>query len=346
MNKPAFATIVGVAIIAIILIGEFGMYANVFSYDAEIDGDGNYSISDNAVHPYSVVLSDNGSFSAPTKIYIFDDDKYGKSVRNGLVEIGAKPLDQKYYISQLTNNLRYYGFTTVETINAEKLQTLISDTAGAKSIGLVMLSGAIPETVYDGTSDSPIVQWIASGGTLYWAGNLLGWKISHSDGTVTEFDGDYQKVFFGRQCLNPQTENLTGRDIMVFDTITDNDYRKALSLKNNNILFGVDATLFSKEECLAVGFTDGKYASIAFVKNGEGQICVLAGDYSNNQRMDLATIIPAGVCYTSEIVSQTYGTVSHGTVDGKVDVPAIHGNLIAFIYLGGDFSVFGKTFIL
>ena len=343
-NEITFSTVVGMILIMVILVGEFGMYSDVFDYDVEMDYEGNYTISDNASHQFHGVLSDNGTFSAPTELYIYYDDHYGSAVRGALVEIGAKPLDQSYYISQLINNLNYYQYTNIRIIDALELDSIVADTANAISVGIVMLSGAIPDIVYSETNND-LLDWLSAGGTLYWVGNLLGSMISYDDGTVSEYDGDdYQEKFFGTTCLNPKTDNPSGREIQVFDTITENDYRKMLCLKNNNSMFAVDTTVLEEGTYLGVGFTDGQYASIAFVKHGEGQICIAAGDYSNNQRMDLATVIAAGLCYSSQIVDEAQGSVSHSSVTGKLNIPDTHGSLEAFFFLGGDFSVYGERF--
>ncbi len=324
------------AICAIILIGEYAAYGDVYHYDASANEDGTYSITDSGSHKYIASVSDNGTFVAPTEYLVYYDTSYGNVVHDVPVEVGAKPLTQDYYLTQLVNNLKYYSVTTVRYVNATELADALSESGQGK--GLIAISGALPETVYTGNSGDPIFTWLHSGGSLYWAGESIGRYCGLSDGTVKAVEGDYQSLFLGESdCLNKQTEG--GR---AYSEITDNGYAKTLSLKNNNVLYGVKCSV---ADTLAIGFTQDGYASISLTKNGDGMVCVFSGNYSNNQRMDMATVIASGICYCSHELDCKSGIVTRGTVNGSFsNLPSVHGNLSVFIYLGGDFSVYGKSF--
>ncbi len=323
-------------ICAIVLIGEYATYGHIYHYDASASEDGSYSIYDSGSHGYIASVSDNGSFVAPTEYLIYFDESYGNLVHEVNVEIGAKRLTQDYYLSQLVNNLNYYSVTAIRYVNASELAEALSTSGQGK--GLIVISGALPETVYKGGSDDLIFSWIHSGGSLYWAGETIGKYCGLSGGTVKEVEGDYQSLFFGvSNCLNDQTED--GR---AYSEITDNGYSKTLSLKNNNVLYSVKNNVAGT---LAIGFTQDGYASISLAKSGDGMVCVFGGNYSNNQRMDMATVIASGICYCSHELDKNTGTVTRGTVTGSFsNIPDTHGNLSVFIYLGGDFSVYGKAF--
>ena len=71
MEKRDYGLIVlTVAICAVVLIGEYATYGSVYRYDSSADASGNFSLYDSGSHCYTAVLSDNGSFEAPTKFYI------------------------------------------------------------------------------------------------------------------------------------------------------------------------------------------------------------------------------------------------------------------------------------
>lgn len=318
------------------LVGEYVAYGNIYHYDSSASEDGSYSIYDSGSHGYTATISDNGSFVAPTEFLIYYDESYGSLVHDVTVEIGAKKLTQEYYLSQLVNNLKYYSVTAVRYVNATELADALSESGQGK--GLIVISGALPETVYRGESTDLIFSWIHSGGSLYWAGESIGRYCGLADGTVKSVESDYQSLFLGESdCLNNQTED--GR---AYSEITDNHYRQTLSLKNNDVLYGVKNTVAGT---LSIGFTQDGYASVSLLKNGDGMVCVFGGNYSNNQRMDMATVIASGICYCSHELGCNTGTVTRGTVSGSfADMPSVHGNLSIFIYLGGDFSVYGKAF--
>ncbi|WP_400203046.1 hypothetical protein [Methanomethylophilus alvi] len=342
--KGMCAIVTSLIIILMVVVGEVVTYSHPYNYSASAYGDGSYSISDSGSHVYDAILTDNGGFEVPDSIYLFYDDRYGCVFNDTTIETGSRQLDQEYYVSQLTNNLKYYG-VSVTTMDADTLATLLRDTGSAVGKGVVILAGAIPDVMY-GESSTLLIDWIVAGGSLYWAGGMIGKYVAHSDGRVTEFSGDYQSLFFGVNCLNPAINDEGGR-VGVADGVisaSGNEYADHLSLKNNRVLYGVDTSLLAVRN-LAIGYTDGTYSSIAFVEKGAGMICVVAGDYSNEQRMDLATVVASGLCYCSIEIEHNSGKVTRETISGTFErVSEVSGNGAVFIYLGGDFSVYGGAF--
>ena len=339
MDKRDYGLIIlAVAVCAVVLVGEFATYGNIYRYDSSADASGNFSVYDSGSHCYTAVLSDNGSFQAPTRFYVYYDEGYGSVVHDAKVEVGAKALDQKYYLSQLVNNLKYYSVTDVTYVNAAELASKMSE-AGT-GVGLIMISGAIPETVYNGAAGCPILTWIASGGSLYWAGEAIGKYIGKADGTTSEVTG-YEAWFLGTGTLNPETG-----DTRALNDVAVNSYRRDLSLKNNDVRYAVNIASAGAES-LAVGYEKDGCASTVLVKNGAGMVCVMGGNYSNNQRMDMANIIASGICYCSVELDCKTGNVARGTVNGTFDaMPAAGHHASVFLYLGGDFSVYGKLFTM
>ncbi|MFA6719509.1 MAG: hypothetical protein WCS15_10555, partial [Prevotella sp.] len=206
---------------------------------------------------------------------------------------------------------------------------------------VVVISGALPDTVYTGISSDYIFNWMSNGGTLHWLGSLLGSCYATTTDIVT-VTGDYQTLFFGGYCLN--TTDTSDAD----SEIDDNEYGDLLSIKNANVKYAVDMTAMKTltNDCLFVGFTKDGYASIAFVKYGNGMICVLGGDYSNYQLSDLAQIITSQLCYSSKLIDSYNGSVTRSTSTGTIlaTVPT-NRNIVVYIYLGGDYPVYGEAFI-
>ncbi|MDR0523789.1 MAG: hypothetical protein LBG62_05155 [Candidatus Methanoplasma sp.] len=343
-DRPVVA--IAIALVAIVLIGEAIVYTSGsqrYSASAEVsDGALEYSVSSKGTNVFTVVATDNGSFSAPESAYIYFDAGYAPNYADVQVAVGAKPLDQGYYVRQLQSTLGYRGFADFSVMGAAELaEAMAADVvAGGRPRALIAISGALPSTIYTGDAGDPIFEWIRSGGSLYWLGGLLGAKVSTPGGLEEPKAGDgYQRLFFGADCLNE------GEADMALSAISSNGYRDALSLMNNRVRYAVDASRLPEgTKSLSVGYEEGGYSSITFVGFGEGMICVIGGDYSNYQRADLAQIVCSRICHESSIVAWIGGSVSRGSESGRAELDWGGGAASAYIYIGGYFPVYGRYF--
>ena len=109
-------------------------------------------------------------------------------------------------------------------------------------------------------------------------------------------------------------------------------------MTNNSLRYAPDTSNISNS--MTVGYSDGKYSSISMVKHGNGMVCIVAGDYSNNQRSDLAQIIGANLCYRSQLIDSGAGDVTRGSVNGILAYSM--NNLSAYTYLGGYYVVYAR----
>ncbi len=333
---------VAVAVIAIVLAGEVIVYTSDYtnySADASIGSDGNihYSVSATGSKTYTAVSLDNGSHDVVEKVYIYYDATYKACYEKVYVAIGARELDQEYYVEQLAPTLRYRNINDVSILNAEELADRLKAESDAGNVrtGLICISGAFPDTVYTGDSSDLIFQWMSAGGSLYWAGNFIG-KYSASQTDLREIDG-YQKLFFSADdCL------YGGDKYVAYDEVSSNGFAKTLSLMNNNVRYSVDCSLLpDTQKSLQIGFQKDGFASISLVSFGKGMMCILAGDYSNNQRYDMAQTICSGLGPESSIIDSATGTVTRGSTGGTL--AAGGANPYAFIYLGGYYPVYCKA---
>lgn len=338
--------VIAVIVLAMILIGEVVVYTtgqDKYSSGAELESNLiSYSVSADGSETYSVLIMDNGSMDAMTEIYIYYDGSYKSNYEEVEVAIGAKALDQEYYIEQLIKQLEYRGAVKITVLNAEELaEALEADKAvGDYTKGLVVISGALPDTVYQGDEGDTIFGWMENGGRLYWLGNLIGSCYATED-ALYDVD-DYQNLFFGTECLNTE-----GTD-KAFSDVSGNNFRYALSLSNNSVKYGIDVdaliSVKGQDDVLAVGYSQEGYASIVMTSFGSGMICVIGGDYSNDQRSDLAQILSSQVCYSTELTEDITGSVTRETVSGSYELQATAGNIAVYIYLGGYFPVYGEFF--
>ena len=341
MSKRSDTALVlsAVLILVIVLGGEVVTYTSDFtSYNADVrytDDGIEYSVSADGSKTYSVIMSENGSYKGIDGLYIYYDETYRSDYEDVLVPVGARELNQEYYVEQLTPTLRYRGIQDITVVDAEELKTALeSDSAdGTATKGLVVISGALPDTVYKGNADDLVFKWMSCGDSLYWLGNLIGANYATQDALVP-VDG-YQQLFFGSECLN------TGDTVKAYGEI--DGYCSALCLTNNCVKYSVDGSrLPAGTNHTEIGFTEDGYSSVSLVGFGKGMVCILGGDYSNNQRNDLAQVIASGIGPESSIVASESGTVTRGTVDGTMQAEG--ENLVTFVFMGGYYPVFCKLF--
>ncbi|MCL1811105.1 MAG: hypothetical protein FWG41_02635, partial [Methanomassiliicoccaceae archaeon] len=313
-----------------------------------------YSVSVSGSQAYSGIAMKNG-MRPMTEIYIFYDKEYASCYEAEEGPIGSKPLDQRTYVEMLAAALASSSGTPVRILSADELREAMDDDVAAGDVqkGLVVISGALPDTIYAGSGTDPIFDWLGGGGRLYWLGNILGKYYS----TVSEIVDvsaalpNYQELFFGVECLNTDTagNGFVSNDFTGGPT---DSLRYDLSLKNNRIKYGVNTAVLGAGHVnyRAVGYSDdnNEYASIVLAEyaGGKGMVCVLAGDYSRNQRSDLVQVLSSGIDHSTEILGTVSGSVRYGTHTGMMDIGPPEPNMTAYIYLGGYFPVYGRLFSL
>lgn len=320
---------VAIFIIALVLVGEAIVISDSrddFSSSIAVDGDDiSFTINSHGSHIYTAV-SLKGTLGTPETVSVYYDENYVSAASSGVASTGARALDENYYVEQIYDTLKVRGIDYSEVVDAEGLSKLMSGVGEGNAV--IVISGSLPDTVYDGTSDSKVIDWIESGGRLYWIGGVLGKYISHKDSLETVTNGT--TLFLGSECID-EVESR-GYDLI------DNGFRDALCIQSNHTTYGVDVSKLKDDtEYLTLGFTDGFRSSITTVKVGDGSICVLGGEYTIRQRIDLAQMVVTGIGPETELVDVAEGSVS-GTQNGVLQ----KGDSV-YIMLGGYFPVYGES---
>ena len=318
-------TILAIIVIAVILAGEAIVFTSGHDdYTTSVDWNPDsvsYRIDARGSHVYDVVVLKD-SAEKPIDVTIYYDESYASVVNKVSVAVGGRALDQQYYAEQLVATLQLRDITEVSFADADQLKAKLQE--NGKDHAVICISGSLPSTVYDGTSDSLILKWIESGGRLYWAGNVIGKYVSNGDSISTVTDGE--RLFVGT--------SISEESAVSHEKI-DNGFCDCLYMQNNQTLYTPDPSQVSAEH-LAIGYTDGTRASVMISQLGEGFVCIMGGDYSNFQRIDMTQVLAAGISPTTEITDIVYGSVS-GTVTGKAAI----GDTV-YICIGGYFPVYGK----
>ena len=344
MKHDKLIAAIAIATIAVILIGEVIVYtSSTDSFDIDVKKNGtdiDYNISVRGSQVYSVVALDNGNMQNMSEVYVYYDENYGSAYVSEPGPIGSHELTQEYYIDQMVKHLVNRGSATVRILSAADLaDALADDVGGAFQKGLIVISGALPDTVYSDTNNL-IFDWMSDGGRLFWVGNVLGKYVATPSGII-DGPSNHQTLFFGvSDCLN------TGEDSLALDDVTVNSLRYDLSLRNNDIRYAVNtsALIAAGVNCLPMGFTDGTYDSIVLTEYGNGMICVFGGDLSREQYRDVAQIVSSGVCYNTTVMEVASGSVRYGSVNGSMDLSAAIEYVVVYAYLGGYFPVYGQSF--
>ena len=328
-TKISAPVLIAILLIAVVVGGEaivvFSSH-NDYSSDISVNGEViDVSAHTNGSHVLNV-LSLSDSYDTPDSVYVYYDKSYGSKYNNVKVAVGARALDQENYVKQMVETLKVRDIPDAKIIDATELATIAS--SNGKGIALVCVSGALPDTVYNGTEDSPILDWIKSGGRLYWAGNIVGQYIAHVSDVETVTGGT--ALFMGSDCIDDEITNS-------YDKWLGNGLTESLAIINNNVRYSpVVSELPADSKYVAFGYTDGSRFSSIVVGLGEGSVCIVGGDYSDYQRIDMAQILASGISPSTVLTDSFEGSI-HGSKTVQVQ-KADH----VYVCMGGDLLVYGK----
>ena len=332
LKKGLPVVVLTILVIAIVLIGELVVYTSdgsEFSSDAQYETNIHYTVRSQGAKTYSVLAFDNDGFDISDNCYIYYDEGLPGNYVDPVVPVGARKLDQGYYVEQLVRSLSMRG-VDAEVIDSVRMGEIMNSGLMGNNDSIIVISGALPRNVYDGTVLTA-VEWIEAGGRLYWLGNVIGDYFADKDGIHTVDNGVCN--FLGTDCIN-RTED---KDF----AYEEYDLCEKLCMTNDRVRYAVaPEQLPSGTVHIDVAFNDGTYSSTCLIGKGEGMICIIGGDYSNNQRNDLAQVVASGICHKSSLVGESYGTV-HGTIEGTIFVTAEPD--VSYIFLGGYYPVYGKS---
>lgn len=203
-------------------------------------------------------------------------------------------------------------------------------TAAGKAI--VSVSGALPDTVYDGTLSSPILSWIDAGGTLYWAGNVIG-MYSASASAISEHPSG-PSLFIG------DSDWCSSED--KYCTESYGDLAGILGLRGTDLLFAPEMG----GNVYSTGYSDGTYSTVSYLRHGSGEICIISGALVPDHYFTMSQLICSGTSYGSEILGSVSGTVDHRSVSGSfvLSDPSEDVTVYVFIGKGADYTVYGRSF--
>lgn len=228
-----------------------------------------------------------------TQFYVYYDEDYPDAS-------GDMSLKSAYFF--LEKNFNICSSVSVETKNAAELKELVD--SGSHDFGLIFFSGTLPDTIYNGTIDSPIVNWLMTGGYIIWSGDMFGRHVSSADRTdeVPDYYTSVAEKLFGMGCVFNDSDDQTWGDERANGYLTG-----ATGLYYANTTYGFDNSTLSVPY-IEAGYTDGEYTSITVMQLGTGTLCHF-GDYAPAQESKyLAHAALLGI--TVSTVVEDYTTTS------------------------------------
>jgi len=332
--KDKWLLALATVIIAFILVGEVVTYwANPYNYNSDVavsNGDINYVLSSPSSE-FAVIAYEDGGFEAVSQLYVFIDGNYCS---------GQSLSDQNTFLNQINKELEIRGQHDAIAVNADELADLMSEPGNGK--GILMLSGAFPDTVYSGNADDLVFTWLDDMGSIYWMNGQIGHLVSHSNGTTTTIDNS-DMLFFGMDgAIRTTTSNPTGTELGHDRSIgemlcVDNQVRAG------DVTNGLNYNIGGKT--LSIGFSDSDgYGSVTLTDRGEGKgmIAVFGGGLIADNRVAVAQVVASGISYATNLDNVGYQSgVVNGTNSGTIPVGSFTN---VYIYYGQVNTVYGKLF--
>lgn len=302
--------------VGLLLAGQAIAYyvpASGFGIDTDVDGSRiKYTVRSGFDSQYNEVHLSN-PYNTPVRYYVLVDSSYPWMSDPSSVE-------PTYYFLQ--KEFAKSSSFSIEPATSEKISQMMSDSlsSGTFDTGLIAGTGSLPDTVYDGTASSLIVQWMNAGGTMYWAGGEFGRYISSQNG-ITEVPDYYDSVslaLFGSSHLFNESGETTFGNVRISEELTT-----LSGAYFADTTYGVNMSKLSAPH-LYLGYTDGTHASITIMKYGCGQLTMF-GNYATFQNSSyLAHVVMMKYTHSTELVSYKTGSINHKTFSSSFnDSPGI-----------------------
>jgi len=292
-----------------------------YGYNTEIrlqDNGFSYSLSSSAPAEYNILFTDNSDKSSVETLYLYCDESYGSTYP----EYGS-------VVSQMESRFSDRGLNATRA-DTPKLSDILS--SSPVKTGIVMGSGAIPETLAD-----DLLDWIQSGGTLYWTYDVIGQYLSKDDGTYYTAETSRQSDFLGSECTRMERVTSVTKE-------TTTGFTQGLGLNNKEMLGALDTSELSSL-FLSVGYQFNSLSEVVLLRCGSGTICVISGDHDMYQISDIVQVVCSGLTEKSSllsIVNEKTGLLH--SKSGKVESVLSTGNeYVVYSFVSGLNPPYGKT---
>ena len=305
----------------ILLIGCYNVYFvdhGDYSYDCTVDASGISLSVEGAPSDYRYSIYSNTD--VPTKMYLYLDEGYQSQLNTYY--------HQSEFLGVLKDMLSRRGLEDIQYVDSEGLKTIMTS-----KCSIFFVSGARPDTVYDGSGSDIFTDWLDLGGSVYWAGPEIGRYISTPDG-VTDLDIG----FFGGKVSDKEKNYGYNHSEMYEYTC----------VRYDDCTYGLDVTI---PDSLPLGYiSDDGYSAITVAKLGNGSVTVFGGQLTVTENISQvltdrtfsAEIVMSGLTYQSEGLAHGTGVSSQGTEHIDIDISS-YGDVALVISVGEPASKWGRT---
>lgn len=247
---------------------------------------------------------------------------------------------QEEFAEDIRLQLSLRSIDGFECADASELVEIMSEAEPSKT-AVMFASGVLPDTVYDGSSDCPLMGWLNKGGTVVNISGCLGKYISHGpEQADIEECGSYGMLFAG-----VDNSSFSDPDMRVFaDGRCNEVIRDSLDFYVNECTFGVDISGMS--DALNLGYvSDNNMSSAAIFKSGNGMVINFGASLVNHVHFDhfIAQIIASGIDYSSELIQIQEGS-TRGDSAGSIPITDVPCTVYGFI--GTPRAVHADRFII
>lgn len=327
MNRSQIGTIMLLAVVGIVLIGEvvvYGVDTRNYSSDAEWSSDGvDVNIHSSLNDTYSVILNENTL--KLERLFIYIDPDYGRNLDIAKGLTGIIELDPEHDADQLMRNLESRNFKNASVCGPSDISNIL-ETYDPTTTGVVCMAYALDSRIYGSDPSSKLVEWVHNGGTLYWVGSVIGELCYDDQGNIVQVSDGHLLVGDARQ----NTDSAKA----------DRSVGIPLSLSNTDMELG--ATVDSGSQCLQLGWSDGVFSTITFYSCGSGNVCIIGGDLERSNVNDLSQIISSGICAKTRVVAHEEGNFKGDyTISFETTIAA---NMSVYVYFGGMMTSYGARY--
>ena len=223
--------------------------------------------------------------------------------------------------------------------SSELLQ--IMEFADIKSVAILIGSGAIADTIYDGTYDCPLIQWLVSGGTVISMSSCLGKYVSHGPDSedIEEIEG-YVELFTGVDGKSDSDFYDSAQSLR--SSYSQNDLiQDSLGIQFNEYSYGINCE--GMADYLSIGNTSmSGYSCAVLYKSYSGMVMNFGMTITNQSHTVhfVAQTIAAGLDYTSNVIDYSTGHTSDSP-SGSFDI-SDKGGCHVYGYVGSARAVFGQ----
>lgn len=286
------------AVLAVVVLAGMVMsFVPMYGYDVEFeysDGTVEYLYeSDVELGTTTVVLSNTGDHLTTTVLALLD---YGYASQSDHSELASM-------LADMSKQLDARG-VSMETLDAEGMLEAMA-TADPSSTAVLLTAGAIPDVLYDGTADCPLIDWLERGGTVANAYGVLGKHVATGpdQGDIVTVEG------FGELIAGlPDNAFRDSAWPIHAGSGCNEEVRDALHFYMTEYTYGIDVE--GLEDALSIGYVSaaGFSSAVAFASNG-GMVLNFGVSLGQHQHSDgyIAQIIASGLDYTTEILEVATG---------------------------------------